>query len=445
MSLSKRTVLIILAIIILIEAFVLLGLTKDLGVLGGDAEEYHNLAVNLVSKGVFSSQTDAPFEPTVFRSIGYPSFLIAIYGVTENSIVAVRFVQFVLFLFSCYLLFLLARRFVGENSAFYSSLLCAIYLPLVFLCLYGQTEILSTFLVVLSIFLTAEIEEGKTNLAIPLGLVLGFLTQVRPNFLLFSGLLLLAVLISKKIVFNKKIIVAVSIITGLILCILPWTIRNKMVSGEFLPIATGKGISLYVSAQQYQGELSYTLPVADWEKITAENSRRYLDSAEKINALDLRQEDAPVNLPLTPRVQLLQDKIYTADALEKFSSVPIKNYLFSYPVRLAYLFSTTDSSPMRMYNWTHRLFQIQFGIFALLILLGVAAQRKLILGQYLLWMVPVYIIVIHSIFHVESRYSIAARPFLLIYAGIGCSFLIEKFRLMKASRVGKSAENTDQI
>jgi hypothetical protein len=167
-----------------------------------------------------------------------------------------------------------------------------------------------------------------------------------------------------------------------------------------------------------------------------------LDSAEKINALDLRQENTPDNLPLNPRVQLLQDKIYTADALEKFSSVPIKNYLFSYPARIAYLFSTTDSSPMRMYDRTHRFFQLQFGIFALLILIGVAAQRKLLFRQYLLWLAPVYIILIHSVFHVESRYSIAARPFLLIYAGVGCSFLIEKFRLLRASRFGKASETT---
>lgn len=440
MNLSKRTVFIILAIIISLEAIVLLSLTNDLGVLGGDAREYHNLAVNLFSKGVFSSQSDYPFEPTVFRSIGYPLFLGSIYSVTENSIVAVRFVQFVLFLFSCYLLFLIAERFVGKDSAFYSAVFCAIYLPLVFLCLYGLTEILSTFLVILSVFLTVKIEEGKTNLAILLGLVLGCLTQVRPNFLLFSGLLLLAVFISKKIVSGKKLIVAVSIIIGLILCIFPWTIRNKMISGEFLPIATGKGISLYVSAQQYQGEISYTIPVAEWDKINSENNRRYTDSAEKINALDAGRENAPENLSLYPRIQLLQDKTYTADALDKFLSVPLKNYLFSYPKRIAYLFSTTDSSPSNMS--LHRLFQLQFAIFALLILVGVSVQRKLIVRQYLLWFVPVYIVLIHSIFHVESRYSIAARPFLLIYAGIGFSFLIEKYKLMKASRHGKAAENT---
>lgn len=442
MTLNKKTVFIILLIIISIEAIVLLNLTRDLGVLGGDAQEYDNLAVNLLSKGAFSSQTDVPFEPTVNRSIGYPLFLASIYSVTEHSIVAVRFVQFVLFLFSCYLIFLLAERFVGKNSAFYSAVLCAIYLPLVFFCLHGLTEILSTFLVILSVFLVSKIEEGKTNLAILLGLVLGCLTQVRPNFLLFSGLLLLAVFISGKIVFNKKIIAAIAITIGLILCIVPWTLRNMTVSGEFLPIAAGKGFSLYVSAQQYQGEVSYTIPVEEWDKINAENRRRYLDSAEKINALNAGQENKSENLPLSPRIQLLQDKTYTADALDKFASVPIKNYLSSYPVRLAYLFSTTDSSPIRMFSFTHRLFQFQFGVFALLILLGVAVQRKLLLRQYLLWLAPVYIILIHSVFHVESRYSIAARPFLLIYAGVGCGFLIEKFRLLRASRFGKAAETT---
>jgi 4-amino-4-deoxy-L-arabinose transferase-like glycosyltransferase len=445
MSLSNRTVFIILVIIVSFEAIVLLNLAKDLGVLGGDGPTYNNLALNLITKGLFSSQSDYPYEPTIFRSIGYPLFLGSIYNLVGNSVAAIRFAQFILLLFSSYLLFLLAKRFAGENSAFYAAVFCAAYLPLAFLCLYHLTEILSTFLVILSVYLVVKIEEGSNKSGILLGLTLGCLSQVRPSFLLFAGLILVAVFISNKIIFKTKLTVAISIIIALTLCIFPWAIRNKIVSGEFVPLATGKGVSLYVSAQQYQGDISYSIPLSDWVKIIEEDNRRGLDSREKINALDLRQESTSLNLPLNPRIELLQDKTYTTNAFEKFSTIPIKNYLFGYPKRIAYLFSTSDAAPANIYDSTHPLVQLQFAIFAFLILVGVMVQRKLILQQYLLWLVPIYIIVLHTIFHVESRYSIPAKPFLLIYAGIGINFLFKQFMLMRGTFLGKEVRDMNGI
>lgn len=443
MSLSKRTIFIILLIIVSLEAIVLLNLAKNLGVLGGDGPEYNNIALNLITKGVFSSQSDSPYKPTIFRSIGYPLFLSSIYITVGNSIAAIRFAQFLLLLFSSYLLFLLAKRFANENSAFYASVFCAVYMPLAFLCLYHLTEILSTFLVILAVYLVVKIEEGNKKLGVLLGLTLGFLIQVRPSFLLFAGLILIVVFISNKIVFKTKLAVAILTIIALALCILPWTVRNKIVSGEFVPLASGKGISLYVSAQQYQGDISYSIPPSEWSKLNEEDNRRNADAEREIKALDSRQGNVSSNLPLNPRIQLLQDKTYTFDAFEKFSTIPIKNYIFGYPKRIAYLFSTTDAAPAETYDSTHRLVQFQFVIFAFLILVGIIIQRKLIFRQYLLWLVPLYIILIHTIFHVESRYSIPAKPFLLIYAGIAADFLFRRFMLIKGTFLDKSVRDTN--
>ena len=46
-----------------------------------DAIGYHQLAINLIDRGVFSLNTDAPFLPDAVRTPGYPLFMAALYAV----------------------------------------------------------------------------------------------------------------------------------------------------------------------------------------------------------------------------------------------------------------------------------------------------------------------------------------------------------------------------
>src|SRR4030095_10484807 len=61
-----------------------------------DAVGYHQLAVNLLQRGIFSLNTQPPFQPDAIRTPGYPLFIAAVYVVVGINPRAVLIVQAIL-------------------------------------------------------------------------------------------------------------------------------------------------------------------------------------------------------------------------------------------------------------------------------------------------------------------------------------------------------------
>jgi hypothetical protein len=62
----------------------------------------------------------------------------------------------------------------------------------------------------------------------------------------------------------------------------------------------------------------------------------------------------------------------------------------------------------------------------MVVLIGAFYCRNGWRQHYVLWMVPINLMLVHSVFHVEPRYTLEARLFLLIYAGVA----VERFMLL---------------
>src|SRR6266545_3760626 len=84
----------LLSVCIGLEALVVLLLIDNSQIIGGDGYEYHRLAINLLSQHVFSYGSAPPYEPTTFRTPGYPVFIALVYLVSARSFLALRLVQF---------------------------------------------------------------------------------------------------------------------------------------------------------------------------------------------------------------------------------------------------------------------------------------------------------------------------------------------------------------
>jgi hypothetical protein len=88
-----------------------------------------------------------------------------------------------------------------------------------------------------------------------------------------------------------------------------------------------------------------------------------------------------------------------------------------------WLWSTADFSPWptRPINLPLKLWHVlTFG----LAVAGVWSQRTALSSQWALWLVPAYLTALHLVYHVEARYTIPARPFLLVYSAIGLAWLL---------------------
>src|SRR5260370_15862238 len=101
------------------------------GIMGGDGPGYHQIAVNLLQRHIFSAAQIPPYEPTTFRTPGYPLFLAAIYAFTNQSIWAVRIAQLALLWLSAWGTAQIATHFFSRSVGAISACLLLLYLPFI--------------------------------------------------------------------------------------------------------------------------------------------------------------------------------------------------------------------------------------------------------------------------------------------------------------------------
>lgn len=412
----------LLFLIVFVEAFIVLILLNQASadILGGDGRTfYHPTTLNLLQHGSFALLNESNvLEPTMGKPPGYSFFLAFIYFFTGNSIIAVRIVQFLLFWLIGLGIYRVAKHFVDEKTSRISSVLSVTYLPLVFLSIYHASEVLATFLVVWIICKTIDWRESnKISDVIWAASLFGFLTLVRPNWALFAIPIFGLIYLSKKLkaVPNLLIFTLVSA-----LFISPWLIRNYSHTGQIILSSVAKQV-FYLSILQYEGKISYAFTVEEHHAFISDLNQRFAAINEKAKL-------TPANETLIDK-ELALEESYQADLVTERQNLTYKQILFSLPVRLAYLWSTCDFAPPEIYNtFYHRIAQIHFLFITALVLLGFYLRRSFIKTDWFLIAPAIYITVIHSIFLLEPRYSMPARPLLLIFAAVAIGWILNKFK-----------------
>ena len=389
-------------------------------VLGGDGPEYGRYAKNLVDHGVYSSESAPPYQPTLGRTPGYPLFLAAVRLVAGDSVLAVRLVQFALLGLLAALVFAIAMRVSGRREARLAALMTLTYLPLIWLARFQLTEVLASVLACAAVLLVLPARDGRSE---PLrfaavGVLLGFLSLVRPGYGLIA--VPLAVGIGLTLRSNGprsgwKLAAALIVAFGLTLT--PWIVRNLVTAHEFVPLGAQSGISLYASAQQWDGTITAALTQSDFARLRA-------DAAGVAAPLAERERRKAGGVPLSIRVELAADRAYRSNARSIMADVTVGEMLKRLPRRVAYLWAPSDFPPPARYSFWHRLAQVQHAALALFGLLGLIVLIRRRVPWRLIWplvLFAVYLSLLHLVFHVEARYGIPARPMLLVISAIGAA------------------------
>ncbi len=411
----------LLFLIVCVEAFVILILFNQSGsnLIGGDAWFYHQTAINLLQDGSFSLLNENNIlEPTMAKPPGYAFFLSFIYFLSGNSIIAVRIVQFILFWLIALGIYRLAKHFVDEKTSRISAILSVTYLPLVFLNIYHLSEVLATALVVWIVCKAIDWRESDNKFdVISTASLFGFLALVRPNWALLAIPIFGMIFLSKKLKAVPNLIVFTLVTT---LFVSPWLIRNYFQTGQIILSSVAKQV-LYLSVLQYKGKISYAFTVEEHRVFISDLNQRFATITEQAKL-------TPKDETLIDKELLLEDS-YQVDLVTERQSLTYTQILSSLPKRIAYLWSTSDFSPAVIYNtFYHRIAQIHFLFITVLILLGLYLRRSFLKTDWFLIAPAIYITVIHSIFLLEPRYSMPARPLLLIFAAVGIVWIINKFK-----------------
>jgi hypothetical protein len=203
------------------------------------------------------------------------------------------------------------------------------------------------------------------------------------------------------------------LLVAYVLVVSPWVVRNSVLAGRPTNISTGAGWSLYVSAQQYAEKMSYQLLRPEWDVIIAEFNRR---SREAEVVARSGQTTHATDAPASVRQEALRDAAYARDAISMLRGVGVLPVLADVPKRLWWLWSTADMSPWQtgLFHRGHQVYHV-----LLVLLAGVGAWQTGRRFDVSLWLIPVYLTSLHLVFHVEPRYTLPARSFLLILAAGG--------------------------
>jgi hypothetical protein len=216
-----------------------------------------------------------------------------------------------------------------------------------------------------------------------------------------------------------------TIVATMLVALSPWIVRNAVVSHSFVPVDAQFGGAVLASADEYAGKVSPKFTVADFQRYVSQE-----------NAITARVE--PPNP--TAAQQVAGDDALTRRALNIVGALPVGTILRNIPSRLAYLWSPADPYPVGR-SWSsfvHHLAQLQYALLALLTVAGIALRRRTLSREWPIWLPAVYLTILHLITDGEPRYSLPARPVLLVYAGIAAYAAAIRFgpRRAQSRRVG---------
>jgi 4-amino-4-deoxy-L-arabinose transferase-like glycosyltransferase len=416
--------------LVALEAIVILvGLGVDNApIAGGDGPAYSLLAHNILNHGAYSFSVSAPFTPTVAEPPGYP-VVLAIFDFVAihlgiGQLLMVRVCQFAMVAVTACLVYGIGREFDDECTARVAALLTASYLPLLGLAGYHLTEVTTCLLCTLVVLLLVRLLRRTARslwTVCGLGIAIAATTYVRPDFAPLVVIAAAALLLAGRGSFrSRERWLGPGIVVGIfIVAVGPWTIRNYDLTQRLIPVAVDSGGSLFVSAEQYAGTISYAMTSADFATINSQASRIIASVHEKPG----------------PKRDVATDAALTKAAERVFDRLSLATIVKSIPKREIYLWQPIVFPPARGRAVVDALGWAQYLILVVLGLIGatVSRRRHTLLRAWPLWGLAVYLTLLHLVFHIEGRYSVEARPVLIIFAAIGGVAVWRRWRRRVAS------------
>ena len=211
-----------------------------------DTADYDEIAHNLLAgEGFVASSNWFGYELRAWRAPLYPLFLSVIYATFGDGHDAVRFVQAVLGALTVVLVYLLTAR-LHAAAAPAAGWLAVFYMPLVASANEVMTESLFTVLFVAGIAVAIEARHPRDwRWSLGAGLLLGLATLTRPVAMLAVPAILLVSacedLRRRAPLWGRWLSFAAPLCAGLVVALLPWTVRNAALFGAFVPSSTHGG------------------------------------------------------------------------------------------------------------------------------------------------------------------------------------------------------------
>jgi hypothetical protein len=219
-----------------------------------DDRNYDWLAQNIARSGAYpkAGGADGP-RPTAFRPPAYPYALGAVYRAGGARMAeprrrweAARRAQAVVGALTVALLGLLATKLWGRTRGLLAMAAAAVYPPLVLVQGSLVSEVLFVPLVLAAMLAALAHRRSPRGLrwAAAAGVLAGLATLTRTNAPVLLLPLALAVWTGRPRWSRRALSAPAALVLAAVLTVVPWTVRNAVVMGELIPLATQTGPAL---------------------------------------------------------------------------------------------------------------------------------------------------------------------------------------------------------
>lgn len=184
-------------------------------------------------------------QPYLIHPPGYPLFLGFLYLLFGHSFAAVKVAQSLLGALTCVVILLIGERLFTRRVGLVAAAIAAVYPHLVYYTGILMAETLFVFLSTLCLYTLVRLREDPSPRHMALaGVALGVASLTRPMLLFLPALLLLWIWLEFGTA-RRALLVTATLSLWMALVILPWTVRNYVVTGSFVPIVATHWVTLY--------------------------------------------------------------------------------------------------------------------------------------------------------------------------------------------------------
>ena len=253
------------------------------------------------------------------------------------------------------------------------------------------------------------------------GLALGLCALAWQALLLFAPYLLLWPVFSENSSASRRASWAALALAGMAVVILPVSLRNYAVAGEFTLVNTGGGISLYAGNHPY-AKGSYGMP-RRYSRVVAdapvERRQLFAEVAEQVSGRKLGPSEISA--------------FWARETLEYISTHPgqwLRHEVRKFGLfwNAAELWNERSPTAERAFSWVRRLPLISFAVAGPLALLGMGILARSWRRLYLLYAIIEFHLIVSLAFSVLARDRMSAIPALYLFASAAACWLWDRLR-----------------
>lgn len=375
-----------------------------------DEKDYNALATNLVTSGEYKLTPDGILLSA--RPPLYPALLAVTYEVFGlESFGAVRLFQAILSLATVVVLYGMCCRVCDTRTAKWAAGLLCFYPSLLIYNNLILTEVLFTFLLVLTCYLIIISLQCDSVLTIGLaGIALGLAAMTRSVVWMAPPLLAAFLLVTWPGDWRRRLLASVSLVVLFAVTIAPWSVRNTRLQQTFV------GIDVMGGRNFMMGNYEHTPLYRSWDAIAIEGEKSWVHALASKHPSEQRRTQGQV------------DKLAMSQGIEFVRSHPSLTLLrstvkfFDFWGLEREVIAGIGKGDWGVINSKVILLltAILAGSYALLVLLGIygvfLAPPRDKRAHWLFLCVMFFVCAVHTAVFGHSRYHLPLIPFVLVYS-----------------------------